>query len=95
MKTYLIRLVQESGPTPLGNIVVDWISTPPILATANRLRRVQFEWAGGAGLISEKSMASLRRRYPLTVYWHDARTGRGRELRSNAGINRSREAASG
>ena len=83
MKTHLIRLVQQSGPTPIGNMVVDWISTPPILATLNSLRRVQFEWVGGAGLISDKSMARLRQLYPLTVYWHDARKGRGRVLRSN------------
>ena len=83
LKTYMIRLVKQSGPTPLGNMVVDWISTPPIQATVNNLRRVQFEWAGGAGPISEVSMARLRKQYPLTVYWHDARTGRDRVLRPN------------
>jgi len=80
----MIRLVQQSGPTPIGNMVVDWISSPPILATANRLGRVHFQWADGRGELGERAMQRLRRLYPLTMYWKDARTGRDRVLRSNA-----------
>ena len=83
MNTYLISLVQSSGPTPIGVMVVDWIKSPPIYATVNSLRKVHYMWADGRGEIGEKAMQRLRRHYPLTVYWNDARTGRGRCLRPN------------
>lgn len=76
MNTFLIRLVQSSGETPIGTVVVDWIATPPIFATVNGLRKTHYAWAGGRGEISDESMRQLRRRFPLVTYWQDCRAGR-------------------
>lgn len=83
MQTYIIRLVQ-TGDTVLGQMVCDWVASPPIFATVNRLRKVHYTWADGRGEISDKAMQRLRRMMPLTTYWHDKRCGRGRTLRPNA-----------
>jgi len=68
MKTAYIRLVQVSETCAFGPLLVDWIYTPIMRVTRNRIGREQWEWVASGKRIGSKEMKRLRSLYPLAKY---------------------------